>query len=415
MTAPITADDVKSIFEATTGRLIAENQARTDAAVKAMRDEVLADLETRGRGRIIDAIRTVKAEDGVDGVNFDPKAEIGMGAARFIRAFALGLKNKTSPLDTAKAFAKSDKGFEHVVKALEAQDAASAGFLVPEVVSEEIIDILRAQIVVSASGAASVPMPNGSLEMRYQETTSEGSYGGERDLIAETGPTLARLKMTAKKLRARVVISNDLLKFSNGRANAFVRDDLIKSLSVRADLAMLRDDGTINTPKGLRWLAPADNVVDRTLDAAAVTLETVTNDLAAAAERLESGNIPMRRPGWIMAPRTYWFLFKLRDGNGNQVFRPELSTGMLFGMPVRRSTQVPTTLGTGGDESEIYLVDFDSIMIGSVGGIELASSDTGDGFKYDETHVRAIVQHDINARHRGAEISIIKSVDWLAA
>ncbi len=411
MSAPITADDVKKIFEEVSGRLISDNEARTKAAVDAMKAEIVKDLGDKNKERLIDQIR-----EGADGeIKVSKKATDGLDFARFVRAMA-GAKhigNGMTPLALAKTWVKDDRGMESVVKVLEAQSAANGGFLVPEAVSDEIIDLLRAAVVVQASGAAMVPMPNGNLSMRYQATSSTASYGSERGLIALSNPTLGRMTLSAKKLAARVIVSNDLLKFSNQRANAFVRDDLVRTLAVRADLGLIRDDGSLSTPTGLRWLTPASNVVDRTLDTGAITLETVTNDLADASYRLEAANIPMRRPGWLMNPRTKSFLFKLRDGNGNQVFRPELASGMLFGMPFRLTTNIPVTLGTAGDESEIYLVDFDSVVIGEVGGIELASSDLGDGFSTDDTHIRAIMQHDIGVRYRGAESTVITAVDWI--
>jgi HK97 family phage major capsid protein len=130
----------------------------------------------------------------------------------------------------------------------------------------------------------------------------------------------------------------------------------------------------------------------------------------------------MIRPGWLMHPRTWWFLWRLRDGNGNQVFRAELDRGMLAGFPVRKTTNIPINLGAGGDESEVYLVDFASIVVGETMDLEIAVADGAsfvsaggaqvNGFQSDETLVRALMQHDVNARQRGREIVVLTQVDW---
>ena len=127
----------------------------------------------------------------------------------------------------------------------------------------------------------------------------------------------------------------------------------------------------------------------------------------------------MTRAGWIMAPRTQMHLMNLRDGNGNYAF-PEVMSGRLRNKPIFLTTQIPINLG-GGTESEIYLVDAAQIVVGEHMGIEISMSteaayNDGTGtmraaFSRDETVMRAILQHDINARHLAA-IAILTGVTW---
>jgi len=83
------------------------------------------------------------------------------------------------------------------------------------------------------------------------------------------------------------------------------------------------------------------------------------------------------------------------------------------------TTSIPVNLG-GGDESEIYFVDFAEIMVGEVEGIIVDASDTAayhDGsnvvaaFSQDQTVIRAIVQHDMAPRHN-TSIAVLTAVDW---
>jgi HK97 family phage major capsid protein len=377
--------------------------------------------------RAIDVLRegapAVMAHDG--GVSIHPNEKRGLAAADFLRVIAAAKFHTqqrgvmVTPLQIAKEW-KRDATVAHIEKAIQAQDAASAGLLVPEPIMAEVTELLRAAVVIEASGAAMVPMPNGNLSLNHQETGATAQYLGEVAPITPSQPTFGRLKLSAKKLGALVPVSNDFLRYAVPQANQLIRDDLVQTLSVRKDLALIRDDGSQDTPKGLRWLAPAANVVARTLDAGNVTLETVTDDLVNAIDRLESANIRMVRPGWLMHPRTKNFLMKLRDGNGNRVYRDEMRAGTIEGLPFRTTTNIPTNLGVGGDESEIYLVDFASIIVGEAFDLEIVVSDQAsftqngqqNGFQQDETLVRALMAHDINARFRGREITIITSVDW---
>jgi HK97 family phage major capsid protein len=74
-----------------------------------------------------------------------------------------------------------------------------------------------------------------------------------------------------------------------------------------------------------------------------------------------------------MAPRTMMFFQNLRDGNGNFAF-PEVQRGELRGKPIRITTQIPTNLGGGSNETELYLADFAHVFVGEHMGIEVALS-----------------------------------------
>lgn len=388
-----------------------------------MVDDKLSAHQKRAIDVLRDGASAVVTNSGQ--VLISPHERRGLEAADFVRIVAASKFHSqqrgtmVSPLQIAKEW-KRESMVAYFEKTVQAQDAASAGLLVPEPVMAEVTELLRAAVVIEASGAVSVPMPNGNLSLNHQETSATGAYLGEISPIVPSQPSFGRMKLSAKKLGAMVPVSNDFLRYAVPQANAIIRDDLVMTLATRKDLALIRDDGSQDTPKGLRWLSPASNVVARTLDAGNVTLETVTDDLVNAIDRLESANIKMIRPGWIFHPRTKNFLMKLRDGLGNRVYRDELRLGTLEGLPYKTTTNVPTTLGVGGDESEIYLADFGTIIVGEAFDLEIVVSDQAsftqngqqNGFQQDETLVRALMAHDINARQRGREITIITTVDW---
>lgn len=410
---PFTAEKAAALFEEIVGKKISD-----------LRDEFSRLPQTR-------TLDTVRVNPNNGEISIDAREERGLAAGRVFRAIAQSKRTGAKAVDIAKEWAVEDGKLgrssvkernEKVIKSLEAQRADSAGLLIGEVVMDEITELLRAATVVEASGATSIDMPQGNITMRYQKSGVTGQYVGERQVIPVEQPTLGAKKMVAHKLGVLVGITNDLLRYAGPTADAFVRDDIIEGLANRKDIALIRDDGTQDTPKGARWSAVAGSFVDRTLDTGAVTLETVTFDLASVAARLDTRNIKMRRPGWLMHPRTKWFLFRLLDGLGNSVFRAELASGMLFGFPVRTTTAIPTNLGSGGDASEIYLIDFATMIVGEAVAMEIQTSDVAsyvDGggqqnaFQNDETTIRALMAHDVMFRHRGNEISGLTQVDWI--
>jgi HK97 family phage major capsid protein len=343
-----------------------------------------------------------------------PAMEKGLVIARFIRALAAG---KGDP-QRAAAFAQKNWGDDVVSKALAAGDAAAGGFLIPDQYSADIIELLRAQSVVRKLNPLQVPMPMGTLTLPKITGGVTAQYIGENVNIPKGQPSFGSLRLTYKKLAALVPVSNDLLRYNAYGVDAIVRDDLVSGIAMREDIAFIRDDGSQFTPKGLRYWAPAANLIPAN---GTVNLANVTSDLAKLILQLMNANVRMLRPGWMFAPRTMMYLMTVRDGNGNFAFRDEMLLGRLWNFPFGATTQIPINLGGGTDESEVYFTDMADVVIGDATSIIIDASTEAayhDGtqvvaaFSQDQTVVRAIVQHDLGMRH-DASVAVLTAVKWI--
>ena len=222
-----------------------------------------------------------------------------------------------------------------------------------------------------------------------------------------------------------------MIRFPSIAIDAVVRDDMIAAIAQCADLAFIRGNGGVYSPRGFRSLAadPAIASPSHVLTSVAVpTLVSVTSDMGSLELVLTNANVKMRKPGWLMSHRTEMFLFNLRDGLGNQIYMAEMSKGLLRGKPYKATTQIPNNLaatdGNGNattDGSELYMVDFAEVFVGEAFGLELevfpggsyvdAAGNTVSGISTDETVMRAIVQHDINMRQQAA-VAVMQGVRW---
>lgn len=414
--AALTRDDVEAIFSERIGKAVSE-----------IREMYSLPAKTR---RAADLGRVMATENGQGQSAIDADEPRGKAFARTLRAFACagGDPAKAARIvrdDYAKS-AHADKAVdEAIIKSLEATEGTAGGFLLESPVMGEIEPLLRATSVVRASGPRSVPMPAGSLGVPSVTGASTAYWVGEMERITPSQPSFGRMKLTAKKLAVLVAISNDWLRYGDPAFDALVRDDMILSAALEEDVTMIRSVGSENKPKGLRYLADPDNVVAASDDGGATTSDTVTSDLIDCVDRLETANVTMRRPGWLMHPRTKNFLCKFRGADGAFLFKDELQRGELLGFPVKLSTQIPINLGGGSDESEIYFVDWSYIMIGDTVRAELkmmdgaAYAEAGGtvraAFSTDESVVRLILEMDLLARQRGREITIINAAAWTGA
>jgi len=301
-------------------------------------------------------------------------------------------------------------------------DGAAGGFLVPEDVSTEVIELLRPASVVTAMGPRIVPMPNGNMTQNRRATGATFSYGGEQEDAGATGYSYGQVRLSAKKLSGIIPVSNDLLRTSSTAVDRMIRDDAVEDASLIQDRHFLRGSGVESAPKGLRFQhVGTPNAATHVLTmTAAPTLQKVDNDLGRMELALANANVPFTGAHWVMSPTVAMFLTNLRDGNGNKVY-PEVANGQLRMKPVHITTEIPSNLGAGGDESEIMLVHPSHVIVGEHMGIQVAMSTEAaykdaDGnmqaaFSRDETLMRMIMQHDIGLRHLAA-VSILTGVTW---
>jgi HK97 family phage major capsid protein len=266
---------------------------------------------------------------------------------------------------------------------------------------------------------------------------ASASYVGENVNISATQQSFGQITLAAKKLAALVPISNELLQVNTVAADQIVREDLVKAMAMREDLAFIRGDGTANTPKGMKFWAHSDNVFaatqpeDYAVAATAADLQHVTSDLASCILKLRQANIPMTNCGWIIAPQIEYFLMTMRDSLGNYAFQPEMATGKLLRFPYAVTTQIPVNLASQVDvgenlsgTTEIYFVNFDDAFIGDAMQVRIDVSNTAayyDGanvvatFSEDQTVIRAVSMHDFAMRYDKAVAVMEDVAGWGAA
>lgn len=335
-----------------------------------------------------------------------------------------------------------------VTRALVASVGSSGGFIVPPDQMDEIIELLRPLAVVRAAGARVVPMPRGTMTLPGQGSAATAGYSGELAQIASSQQSLNQIIASYKKLTAMVPVSNDLMRYADPAADAFVRDDLIKVLALREDLAFLLGDGTQNTPRGFISFANAYAVTQggtaglfstsANSTAAAggnfitsnetYTLATVASELGGAVNRLDTANVPDVKRCWFMNPRSFNYLYNVQNSLGLYIYRDELTLGKLLGYPFKKTTQIGTNYwdatGANKDCSFVFLVEMDEDLIFDSMSLELAVSREGtyvdangatqSAFQNDQTIIRAIAEHDHQMRHE-ASVAAIQFVRWAPA
>jgi len=297
-----------------------------------------------------------------------------------------------------------DAGHSGVAAVLSGASDAAGGVTVPEPLANEMIDLLRPKVVVRRAGAMTSPIPAGQMRHARMATGATASYGAEATPAVESEPTFDAVDLSFRTLTALVPLSNALLRMSSTAMARVGRDDVIKQMAAREDIAFLRNDGTNGTPKGLRHWCLVPNWMTEALKTPAA-VEALINSIVS---RVEDADVPMLAPGWVMRASTKNFLAGLRDANGYPLYPSIDKDGTLKGYPIYTSSQIPNNLGAGSD-TEITFADFSEIMIGDSQTPTLATSDqasfvdqSGDtisAFERNLTLMRASSEHDLAPMH----------------
>ncbi|WP_444460448.1 phage major capsid protein [Rhodobacter capsulatus] len=286
-----------------------------------------------------------------------------------------------------------------VAAALNATEVTAGGVTVPRPLAADLIEMLRPRVVMRRAGARVVPMPAGQLRKARQAGSASAGYGGET--VAPRASAGLRGRRPELQEAALVPISNSLLSYSSLQMGALVRDDLLKVMGAREDLAFLRGDGTNEAPKGARNWIPAGHWLGAVAGTDALAIDKALRKLVSL---VEDANILMVTPGWIMRPGAKNFLAALKDLHGNALYPSIDARGELMGFPIHTTTQLPNNLGAGANETEVMFADFSYLVIGESGLLRIAQSteaayldangEMQSAFANDQTLMRAIAEHD---------------------
>lgn len=356
------------------------------------------------------------------GARVTENVEKGVNLARCALAMAavksLAMRGVTI---TPAAYAEKMWGVDAAVtKALASGDFAGGGAWLKPEFAPDFIEFLRAKLAFSKLNSQ-YTTSNVPVTWMRQNAASTAGYLGEGGRLGLTDVKSGTVTGTPHKVGAAVMIPNELIRAQSSNVDMRVRDDLAAQVALVTDLAFIRGDGLSDTPKGLlNWAKPA-NKIAATQAGSVATLDEIVTLLNAMILALQNANIPMIRPGWIMAPRTVQFLRTFRNALGIFVYKDEIDAGRWNGWPYADTTQIPINLGSGTNESEIYLGDFyqfevlawpEAIIQASTEATIIdANGVSHSALQDDFTAVTILTANDLVLRHEEA-VAVGTTVKW---
>ena len=230
-----------------------------------------------------------------------------------------------------------------------------------QVLSGEFIELLRGKTAVDklASKMRQVPF---NVKVPSQTGTSTVGWVGEAKTKPVTNPTFGSVTLTKSKVAGIVMLSEELVRFSNPKADGLVLDDLIKSTAAFIDGQFFdpaKAEATDSPASILNGVTPVDSTGE--------TGAAIEADLAAVIKQATDAGLTLEGATWVMSETRAAKLSVLRDALGKKYFEGMNINGAkeLLTLPVEISAACT---------DKIVLVIPSQILLADDGAVDFAIS-----------------------------------------
>jgi HK97 family phage major capsid protein len=196
------------------------------------------------------------------------------------------------------------------------------------------------------------------------------------------------LPSTMRSIKVLTRFSNELARQSVVALDAALRQRLVADVSGKLDEQLLSASGDgVTTPRGLFAHAGVNTVAVN----GAVTFDALLDAWGTAL----SADVNMGNLRWVMTPREFVKLRRVKDTTGRYLMEPDPTLEgvfRIFGVPVVPTSRVPDTTAAT-PTARIALVDFSQIAVARDLDASVKVLDQTFG-QYDQQALRVVTRYD---------------------
>jgi HK97 family phage major capsid protein/HK97 family phage prohead protease len=313
------------------------------------------------------------------GVPAEAKSKLPQGTAftRYAMALAKSKGNLMQAAELSKGW-KDTPEVETVLRAaVDAGTTTDATWAKPLVeyqnMASEFIDLLRPQTIIGRiPGLRRVPF---NIKIPRQTAGSSAQWVGEGAPKPVSELAFDSITLGATKVAGIVVLTDELVRFSNPSAEALVRQDLINTIVQTLDKDFV--DPAKSASAGVSPASITNGVTP--VVASGTTADHVRADVKKLFGNFLAANMSLSGAVWIMRETDALGLALMLNPLGQPEF-PGLSInggsgGTFFGLPVVLSENIPANAGSGspltGAGGRIILAKAPEILLADDGEVML--------------------------------------------
>lgn len=265
---------------------------------------------------------------------------------------------------------------------------SSGGLLIPSQIQAGIAEKFTPAVIAQKLGAQTIA-PSGWPYRVIKETQFPTAY-----MVGETGTGTAsdgkfgNTDLNPKQCIAIVTLSNQQVAFSTPSTEQFIYRRIAERMAAKRDQQIFAGLGGTNELIGL-LTNPAFWGLQTV--AGVTTTELNLGDISKAMSKLDEADVPVDAISMAIHPFIKWEMYRTlfkqftaqteggaSAGGAGYIFQFPFITDAKFkeitGVSIASSSQLPITLGAGGNESWPLLGKFDEYLIAEWGGMMLESS-----------------------------------------
>jgi HK97 family phage major capsid protein len=264
-----------------------------------------------------------------------------------------------------------------IANALQEGTDSEGGYLVPDEFEHTLVEALEsenifrtlAHVIQTASGDRKIPVV---------ATKGTASWVDEEGSITESDDSFTQVSIGAYKLGTLIKVSNELLNDSVFNLEQYISKEFARRIGSKEEDAFFNGDGS-GKPVGIFNGTGGAQVGVTAGSASAITADEVI-------DLFYSLGAPYRKNAvWVVNDATVKAIRKLKDGNGNYLWQPALTSGTsdtLLGRPVKTSSYVPTIASGAkviafGDFSYYWIADRQGRVFKKLSELYAATDQTG--------------------------------------
>jgi HK97 family phage major capsid protein len=268
---------------------------------------------------------------------------------------------------------------------------SAGGFLTPELLAAQVIDLVRKKGRVFQAGASIVPVESDKQSIPRIATGVTAAWRAENAAIAESDQVFERVTFTPRSLAVIVRLSEELFADMVPGGGAAIENDIVKALALELDRVVLRGSGTAPEPRGIV------NQTGVNLVAFGGANGDTPDDYGFLVDGVAAIRDDNGQPNAILySSRTQTQIDKLEDSTGQPLRAPR----SISELPQLVTNQIPNnlTVGTSTDCTEVYVGDWPEALVGMRSSIQLRVlteryADVG------QIALRAMLRADVQLAH----------------
>lgn len=264
-----------------------------------------------------------------------------------------------------------------ILNALQEGTDSEGGYLVPDEFEHTLVEALEqenifrqlAHVINTASGDRKIPV-----------VASKGtaSWVDEEGTITDSDDAFGQASIGAYKLGTLIKVSNELLNDSVFDLEAYISKEFARRIGNKEEDAFFNGNGT-GKPVGIFNSTGGAQTGVTAASSSAVTADEII-------DLFYSLGSPYRKNAvWVLNDATVKAVRKLKDGNGNYLWQPALTSGtpdVLLGRPVYTSAYVPTIASGAkviafGDFNYYWIADRQGRVFKKLNELYAATDQTG--------------------------------------